>query len=194
VIIIIGENRTFDHVFGTYVPRTGQTISNLLSKGIVKLDGTPGPNFALSAQYSAFDNQSFEGGAFTNSPMTKTLYKNLPPSLTGGAPTAGTVYGFPFLSQIVGEIADQGLSPDYNQYLTTGATGLPSGAVDTRIENAAAPADGVYQLTGPKMPYDACTSSPVHRLFQMWQETDCNIRWASDDNPSGCLKDLFPLK
>ena len=44
VIVIIGENRTFDHVFATYVPKNGQTVSNLLSKGIVKADGTPGPN------------------------------------------------------------------------------------------------------------------------------------------------------
>ena len=54
VIIIIGENRTFDHLFATYVPKGhGQTISNLLSKGIVKSDGTPGPNYALSTQYTA---------------------------------------------------------------------------------------------------------------------------------------------
>ena len=29
VIIIIGENRTFDHVYGTYVPKNGQTVWNL---------------------------------------------------------------------------------------------------------------------------------------------------------------------
>ena len=39
VIVIIGENRSFDHVFGTYVPRPGQTVHNLLSEGIVQLDG-----------------------------------------------------------------------------------------------------------------------------------------------------------
>src|ERR1700691_6030847 len=33
VIVIIGENRSFDHVFATYQPKGGQTISNLLSKG-----------------------------------------------------------------------------------------------------------------------------------------------------------------
>lgn len=45
VIVIVGENRTFDHVFGAYQPRAGQTVSNLLSKGIINADGTPGPNF-----------------------------------------------------------------------------------------------------------------------------------------------------
>ena len=36
VIVIIGENRTFDHVFATYDPHTkGQTVANLLYKGII---------------------------------------------------------------------------------------------------------------------------------------------------------------
>ncbi len=49
VIIIIGENRSFDHVFATYVPKHGETVFNLPSKGIVNADGTPGPNYSLSA-------------------------------------------------------------------------------------------------------------------------------------------------
>src|ERR1700739_2755474 len=55
LIVIIGENRTFDHVFATYKPKQGQSISNLLSKGIVNEDGSPGPNFSLGAQSSAID-------------------------------------------------------------------------------------------------------------------------------------------
>src|SRR5258708_1036487 len=50
VIVIIGENRTFDHVFATYKPVRGETVSNLLSKGIVNEDGTPGYNFFQAAQ------------------------------------------------------------------------------------------------------------------------------------------------
>ncbi|MEX3894179.1 MULTISPECIES: alkaline phosphatase family protein [Paraburkholderia] len=45
VIVIVGENRTFDHVFGTYQPAHGQSVWNLLSQGIVNADGSPGPNF-----------------------------------------------------------------------------------------------------------------------------------------------------
>ena len=51
VIVLIGENRTFDNVYGTYVPRHGQHVSNLLSEGIVNADGTPGPNRALARQF-----------------------------------------------------------------------------------------------------------------------------------------------
>ena len=55
VIVIIGENRTFDHIFATYVPVKGQTVNNLLSEGIVKADGTPGPNFPVAEQKAAYD-------------------------------------------------------------------------------------------------------------------------------------------
>ena len=36
VIVIIGENRSFDHVFATYVPRKEEHVWNLLSEGIVE--------------------------------------------------------------------------------------------------------------------------------------------------------------
>ena len=41
VIVLIGENRSFDNIFGTYVPKRG-TVENLLSKGIVTANGSPG--------------------------------------------------------------------------------------------------------------------------------------------------------
>ena len=33
VIVVIGENQSFDHLYGTYVPPSGDSISNLLAKG-----------------------------------------------------------------------------------------------------------------------------------------------------------------
>src|SRR5271169_4204085 len=53
VIVLIGENRSFDHVFATYFPRSADSISNLRSKGIVNADGTPGPHFSKATQYQA---------------------------------------------------------------------------------------------------------------------------------------------
>src|ERR1700734_1982063 len=82
VIVIIGENRTFDHVFATYKPKDGETVSNLLSKGIVKADGKPGPNYSLSAQYNAVT-----GSTYAISPGEKTLYGSVPPGVAGGPPT-----------------------------------------------------------------------------------------------------------
>ena len=50
LIVIVGENHSFDNVYGTYRPRRGQHIDNLLSKGIVNVDGTPGPGPARRYQ------------------------------------------------------------------------------------------------------------------------------------------------
>ena len=69
VIVIMGENRTFDHVFATYVPREGEHVDNLLSKGIINKDGSPGPNYAKAAQFSAVDND-----IYSISPGAKDAY------------------------------------------------------------------------------------------------------------------------
>ena len=50
VIVVVGENHTFDNLFGTYQPRRGQRIENLLSKGIVNADGTPGRHHSEAEQ------------------------------------------------------------------------------------------------------------------------------------------------
>jgi phospholipase C len=191
VIVIIGENRTFDHVYATYKPKEGETVSNLLSKGIVKANGKPGPNYSLSAQFSALDNTA-SGGTFSNSPQSKSIYSTLPPALAGG-PEAPSATSAPFTTLKVAKLADTGLAKGYDQFLVTGATGIPGGKLDTRIDNANNLREGVFQISGAKMPYDAYTASPVHRFFQMWQQTDCNVDYATKDNPSGCLSDLFPF-
>src|SRR5579863_3302480 len=53
LIVLIGENRTFDHLFATYKPKSGESVKNLLSEGIINADGTPGPHFSKAAQFQA---------------------------------------------------------------------------------------------------------------------------------------------
>ena len=53
VVVIIGENHSFDNVFATYQPPGHQKIWNLLSEGIVTKTGAPGPNFGKAAQLTA---------------------------------------------------------------------------------------------------------------------------------------------
>jgi acid phosphatase len=53
VIVVVGENLSFDHLFATFRPAPGKTVANLLSKGIVKEDGSPGANVALARQRRA---------------------------------------------------------------------------------------------------------------------------------------------
>jgi phospholipase C len=187
VIVIIGENRTFDHVFATYQPPAGQKVDNLLSKGIVNADGTPGPNFKLGAQFKAWDPTRFEV-----SPTHVGPYKNLPPTNTQGTPTAPSdAHPAPFQTIAAAEQAEPGLLPSDYVELTTGASGLAQGVIDTRIANVYHLPNGPYPLT-PSVPYDAYAGSPVHRFYQMWQQLDCNVKNATTSNPSGCLADLFP--
>ena len=53
VIVVVGENHTFDNVFGGYPPRPGQTVLNLLSQDIIADNGKPGRNFSLARQRMA---------------------------------------------------------------------------------------------------------------------------------------------
>ena len=181
VIIIIGENRTFDHIFATYVPKKGQHIQNLLSKGIVNADGTPGPNFALAHQNSAVDSDRFQ-----ESPGSKSLYDVLPAPLVGGPKDA------PISNLADAKASENGLPDDYIQFLTTGGTGQTSRTPDMRITNVKNLPPGPFQLTSKTFPYDSYAASPVHRFYQMWQQMDCNVSYATVANPSGCKADLFP--
>lgn len=187
VIVLVGENRTFDHAFGTYIPRPGQTISNLVSRGIVNPDGTPGPNFALAAQAAA-DPQS----GFYIAPNSKSRFTTLPGPSTSGAPSAQRPTAPPFQTVDQASIETDIAISDL-VLLTTGATGLPARVLDTRVTNAGALPNGPFQLTGPSMPYDAYTGDTIHRFYQMWQQLDCAAANATPSNPSGCLADLFPF-
>jgi phospholipase C len=197
VIVIIGENRSFDHVFATYIPKSGETVSNLLSKGIINKDGSPGPNYSLSAQYSAIDSTKVGAGTYSISPPEKTIYTNDPPAVAGGPTVAyittlGLDLGIPPLA--AAKLIEPGqLWPSYYNDLTIGGTGLaPYVVPDTRIPNVLDLPDGAFQLTSPTLTYNDYANSPVHRFYQMWQQADCNVAYATADNPSGCLADLFP--
>jgi phospholipase C len=182
VIVIIGENRSFDHVFATYKPKNGQHVWNLLSEGIINKDGTPGPNFEKAHQLAASDSGS---DPFLLSPRKSEFPNDKLPAPLAGGPTA------PFISSIPeGQFIENGLAPEYYQFLITGGTGLTAKTLDTRIPNVTELPAGPFQLT-PGVPYDAYTASPVHRFYQMWQQLNCNREHASRENPSGCNAKLF---
>jgi phospholipase C len=189
VIIIVGENRSFDHLFATYVPKNDDArVLNLLSEGIVKADGSPGPNFARAHQFKIIAPPNGAGNFFMSAGMaSKLLYATLPPPDVAGVqnpPVAG-ILGIPG--------GDPGL-PAADQFLYgTGGTGLPfTLGPDTRITNVNALPPGPFQLTGPTMPYDAYTGDTIHQYFQMVQQMDCAIdaEHVSRRNPTGCLHDL----
>ncbi|CAL1240395.1 alkaline phosphatase family protein [Candidatus Methylocalor cossyra] len=74
VIVIVGENHSFDNIFGGYRPRNGQTVLNLLSQGIIRQDGKPGPHFDRAAQKIAQGN----GSTYELAPKPVDRYKTLP--------------------------------------------------------------------------------------------------------------------
>ena len=86
IIVLIGENRTFDSVFATYKAKYGQSVGNLLSRGIIKADGSPGANSGDATQYQV--NTPLPGQYFISVPVSsKTAYSPfLPAPDLGGAP------------------------------------------------------------------------------------------------------------
>ena len=83
VIVVIGENQSFDHLYGTHVPPSGDSISNLLVKGIVRPDRAPGPHFGKAQQFTT----SGQTGYFISvATKNKTRYTTLPAPTLNGAP------------------------------------------------------------------------------------------------------------
>src|SRR4030095_11503344 len=83
VIVVIGENRSFDALFATYVPPDGQRIWNLRSLGIVDASGNPGPSFARAAQQSATSFTRYElsptrAGSYATLPQPNTTLAGRP--------------------------------------------------------------------------------------------------------------------
>lgn len=186
VIIIYGENRSFDHLYATYRSRSGDKVMNLLSQGIINEDGTPGPNFGAAKQHKATDTDKY-----SITPTKTGLYSTLPPVNTGGTPQQQTDTAPPFKTVVEVQDVEDALLPRDLRLLTTGASGLPARSIDTRIPNVNSLPNGPFQIT-PGIPYDAYASSPVHRFYQAWQQSDCDIHAATPANPSGCQNDLFP--
>ena len=201
VIVIVGENRSFDHIFATYEPKGGESVDNLLAKQIIKPDGTPGPKYALAHQFSAAATDS---PTYQLAPKNKTLFANLPAPLTTYqtdvcvddffVPT-----GTCTLAQATS--SEDGLAPEYYPSMLIGGSGLPSGVPDSRITGVHSSAPyttlppGPFQLSNSKstdsFPYTSYAQSPVHRFYQMWQQFDCDASHISKAHPNGCLADLF---
>ena len=171
VIVIIGENRSFDHVFATYVPTPGHTVHNLLSEGIIQLDANKnaiqGPNFHKAQQLSAADLGSQD--AFLLSPPKQEFPGNqLPAPQVGGPEYAQGYFTTKACRYATGSAAatcaanalavaqntETGLpnAPDanglsYYQSLVAGGTGQYSYTPDLRIVNFDSLPAGPFQLT-----------------------------------------------
>ena len=193
VIVIVGENRTFDHVFATYVPKQGQTVSNLLSKGIIDISGNPAANYLSTQQYATSTSGLFQNSFSSGS---KTAYGGnvaglplQPPSISYAPVTCytdvktGALNGPGCMATLkLAAQADYGLLSSDLPLLTEGAIGtanVGANGADLRITN--------YNVSGPyrlvsngNSLYDTYGGSPVHRFYQMWQQLDCDASVAAE--------------
>lgn len=201
LLVIIGENASFDRVFATYRAPSGDHVSNALSKGIIDIDGKPGRNFAAAAQSSAVEN-----GSFQLAPGSKRAFTLLPPQTTGSLMTGGTSLGqscfasvncpAPFATDSASLAWEAIFYHRFAEFIdphdmTVGANPFSQAVPDGRIANVTKLSNGPFQVTG-LTPYDFYQTDLDHGFFPEWQEADCATSHATADNPSGCLMDLLP--
>jgi phospholipase C len=195
VIVVIGENRSFDNLFATFQPAdTTQHVWNLLSQGIVTASGGRGPNFDAAVQHEALDTAS---DGFLLSPPQTVTYTALPqPSTTEGdilfAPakipsSLSFLYGKAITNEPGLAAADQNLLNDGG--LLSGVPPLVNFVPDIRFPKNLL--NGPFQITS-YVRYSDTTGDPMHRFYQNWQQLDCSANNISSTNPSGCAADLFP--
>ena len=146
VVLIIGENHSFDNLFATYQPPRGQKIWNLLSEGIVTRSGTPGPNFKQARQLTA----------------TNTKTYSLNPKITGAyqtLPTPNTTY----VSQACDGLVLGSADSRFPAALASGPYQITKSVpyFDDHIQ---------YGQFGQCEFYGAYVGDPIHRFYQMWQQ------------------------
>jgi acid phosphatase len=146
VVVIIGENHSFDNVFATYQPPNGQKIWNLLSEGIITKSGAPGPNFAKAKQLTASDTATY----------------SLTPKITGSykpLPRPNTTY--------VSNACDgqNGNSPDARF-----PANLPAGPYQITKYVPYFDDHIAYSSFGQCELFGAYVGDPIHRFYQMWQQ------------------------
>jgi phospholipase C len=180
VIIVIGENRSFDNLFATYQPADkSQQVWNLLSQGIVTSTGAPGSNFAAAAQHQASDTDVF----LLDPPQTGS-YPTLPQPNTG----LGPLLLSPRLQ--FGIKSDPGLAASDQNLLKDGGI-LPQIDFSRDKRFPASLPNGPFPITH-YIKYSDTMGDPMHRFFQMWQQIDCSPATMTRENPSGCAHDLYP--
>lgn len=130
LIVVIGENRSFDNVFATYVPADpNQSVWNLLSEGIVSEAGfEPAKNPNPAAQ----QHQAVNTATYQISPdqTGTTPYATLPPPSTTlnalpAPPCQLSLFGYLFGFSGPPTCTDIGLDPEDQALLSTGGSYQP---------------------------------------------------------------------
>ncbi len=194
VIVIVGENRSFDHVFATYIPKNGQTINNLLSEGIITLDVNKTQsrgrilirpsNWPLPIRVPTAFSWIHPSSSF---PATYFLrhWLAVPAVRQGTFPAAIPAIPTPrFQPSSALDFRKPGCDGGGYFALISGGTGLMKYTPDTRITDVTSLPAGPFQITnGSSFAYNDYAQSPVHRFYQMWQQMNCNLAKANAKIP-----------
>jgi phospholipase C len=148
VIVIIGENHTFDNVFATYQPPPGQKVDNLLSEGIVTASGAPGPNVGAAVQQTATDTTA---DGYQLDPKRTGPYASLPQPNTTYVPQA--------CDGQTGNVPDSRFPSN-----------LPNAPYQITKYVPYFDSHGEYSAFGTCEFEGAFVGDPLHRFYQMYQE------------------------
>ena len=146
VIVIIGENHSFDNVFATYPAPKGQHIDNLLSEGIITKNGGPGPNARKAEQFTASDTKTY-----SVRPKLTGAYKTLP--------QPNTTYVSSGCDGQKADVPDQRFPANL-------------GNAPYQITKYVPYFDRHFEYTGGCEFYGAYVGDPLHRFYQMYQQMD----------------------
>ena len=139
LIVLLGENRTFDHVFGTFEPDSGQSIFNLLSQGIMNADGSAGPNYARARQWEAN-----VAASYSIHPAKTAPYSQLPAINVGETPATA-----PFATAAAARAVEPGLPFESYDLLTIGGSGL---SASTQIDPLVSAYCRSWPVRRPRLP------------------------------------------
>ena len=163
LILVIGENHTFDNVFATYRPAPGQHVNNLLSEGIVTRSGRPGPNVRDARQ-----NEAIDTGAYSVDPRRTGPYRTLPRPNTTSVPAACS--------------GQHELVPDRRF-----PANLPNAPYQITRYVPYFDSHGQFRAFGTCEFNGASVGDPIHRFYQMYQEISDNRNdlWAWVNETAG---------
>ena len=147
LIVFVGENRTFDSVFGVYEPRSGAAVGNLLARGIVTREGLPGAHYGLAVQ-----RRASAGERYSIDPPRLAAYATLPQPRVIGVRD--------FNDSLVGSSPDVRFPADLAPGPFQISRYVPYRASPPQFTPGEARTAAV-----------AATGDPPHRFFQMWQQT-----------------------
>ncbi len=147
LIVVVGENQSFDSIFATYTAPPGESVRDLLSERIIHADGSPGERYSRALQARAIPQPRY-----AVDPRSAGPYRFLPqPTLIGVLNRELRVVG-------------NGLDPRFPSDLPPGPFQITRYVAWPRVAAGTGFAVTLADLS-------AATGDPVHRFFQMWQQT-----------------------